>query len=254
MLEVTILKTQHLGEQEARKLLPYVQSSDAFGIEFSENSIETAREIEESWDTILGKGISRSKFLGRLGSSFQTLKGGEYLAKALDYVFRNRVALYLSERWADPNETKELARLYSLGVSQFESGLRSIHDGNISEGLKVFYEGEKNKIASLIKRDRNIAENLLTAEANLRGHYTLLRDVDPIRLGIQIGANHHPERYVSMPVKVVRLDEHLIPVKKLINQTSDLIYDGASLDEVAPLILEFAKQTKGLRVLHLSNL
>lgn len=49
MLNITILNTTHIGEQEAKKLLPYVKSCDAFSGENAGASGDDAQRFESQW-------------------------------------------------------------------------------------------------------------------------------------------------------------------------------------------------------------
>lgn len=243
MLEVTILKTNHAGVEEARKLLPYVQGSDAFGLELEATTKDRAKVFEESWARVLKSDISRTGFLRQLDSisncpipSFK-----DYLDKAFDYMFRSRTPLYYAERWNNEDDASKPIRMRILGFEQYMLGLEMINHGKEIEGIQKCYDGAKMQVVSAIERDKNIAENLETAEESLREIYPTLRDVDPIRLGIQIGRSHQPERYSKLPFRIIRLDADFKQADKIIKKIDELIYDGASCEEVAPLFLEMLK-------------
>src|SRR3989344_5312969 len=63
MLEITILKTHHRGEEEARKLLPYIQCCDVFGIESPLCTQQKAEEKEKEWTKILQQDMSTDEFI-----------------------------------------------------------------------------------------------------------------------------------------------------------------------------------------------
>jgi len=243
MLEVTILKTEHAGVEEARKLLPYIQSSDAFGLELEATTKDGAKGFEGSWVRMLKSDVSRTKFLRRLDSisncpipSFK-----DYMDKAFGYMFRSRTPLYYAERWNNEDDASKPIRMRILGLEQYRLGLEMINHGKEIEGIQKCYDGAKMQIDSTIERDKNIAENIITAESSLRETYPSLRETDPIKLGIQIGRSHQPEKYSKVPFKIIRLDAVSTSKNQIAQIINKLIYDGASLEELTPLFLEFAK-------------
>jgi hypothetical protein len=63
MLDVTVLKVEHQGVSEARKLIPYIEGCDIISPEGMAITREFAEKCENSWENLLDSGISRSRFL-----------------------------------------------------------------------------------------------------------------------------------------------------------------------------------------------
>ena len=101
MIELTLLKVTHSGEQEARKLIPYIQDCDVFGIEGAICTEREASENERVWQRLLGTDISRSRLQEMPYVSILDEKRRVYTAKVIDYLFRNKRLLWSTERFTE---------------------------------------------------------------------------------------------------------------------------------------------------------
>src|SRR3989344_6458269 len=103
MLKVTLYKTRHYGENEAKKLLAPIRASDAFSIEDAHSTEDYAREAEKEWLAAISSDMSRSEFLRRLTPAAGGMSPGAiaYAAKLNDYCFRNKTPRYYFERIPD---------------------------------------------------------------------------------------------------------------------------------------------------------
>jgi len=212
MLDITILKTKHSGESEARKILPYVQSSDAFSLEIF-NPIMTEDKLtfkEEEWAELIGSGTSRSKFsasLDNMFTSFGDPEGPAYLRKVFDYLFRNKTPLYHAERWKEYQQIKEIYDFWISGNEIISRGLELLNDGDFELGSRLYFRGGELHSRHRVMRDKNVAQNLPKAEEFLRSAYPKLASKDKIALCVQVGASHKPELYIPQETKVINLVE-----------------------------------------------
>jgi len=196
MLEITILKTHHRGEEEARKLLPYIQCCDVFGIESPLCTQQKAEEKEKEWTKILQQDMSTDEFIRAFDKTSKGKKDTKaeeqkylYLRKTYEQLFVERKPLWHSERWIIP-------------PSSSQSTIR--------------------QKAELIRaRDRQIAENLASAEQILRKTYERLQEKPVINLTLTVGALHTPESYLpnytSTPILLYTQREKVTNVKWMYN-------------------------------------
>ena len=172
MLEVVILKTFHGGrikaeaEQNARKLLPYIQSCDVFSIEAAFMTREEAEAEEHGWATLISLDVSRARIMEALEHFYQKeIRMGishsdmRYHTKLEEYLLRQKKLLYYTERWEDLNERDRLKKLSEETDSKFCGGLALISQDKIEDGLALLYDGIQLQITSSRPRDRHIAHN-----------------------------------------------------------------------------------------------
>lgn len=244
MLETTVLSVFHWGEREPRKLLPYIQSSDAFSVEWAGCTERTAAFFESKWAYVLGNSgnITRSAFLKafdkHLNDPREPLAYRQYKRAVFDYLFRNRIAACFSERWEKEEDGKEVVDMYKSGDSRAKQGLALLNQGE-AEGLQMSYEGWKTMLDSASRRDANIAQNLKRMEALLKDAYPHLRKKEVIRLAMMIGYSHRVERYADVicPESLVDMSD---PLTQLISRMDELTYGGAPLHEAEPVLRELA--------------
>ncbi len=243
MLDVTIYKTTHIGEQEARKLIDPIGQSNAFAIEAT-CTADCALLMEADWSKLLESGMSRTRFLQKLDvilsqeNSYPLIK--EYLTKLHDYLFRNKCPIYYTERFGSPEDVQNLHELAVGGNKIFYNGIELIVQGCRDTGIQTSYDGARMQAEAVREKDRNIARNLETAEEVLRRTYPKLAQKGPIKLGIQIGRIHRPEEYCSFPVTVESMVGELSPRYLLLDRIDNMAIDGAPIYEMAPLFMEFA--------------
>lgn len=251
MLEVTILKVAHgntpstSGEQEARKLIPFVQECNIFGMEFSYMTEKDARAIEMFWTGLLG--ISRScaneeiaAWQSRAENGGRFPDGG-YIAAEFDHLHCNGVPLFIPERWPYGTDVRETCKQYLRGISLYEEGIHSLSSGNAKGGIRLAYEGVVLCVRSNERRDAHMAEVIRSAEENIRSFYPDLSE-DPLKYCVALGAAHRVEDLLERdPLVVSLLPKSMNPVFELVNK----VRDGASCEEVAQLISYIAHQESG---------
>src|SRR3989338_3591492 len=152
MLDITILKTAHGGddcrhaELRARKLIPYIEHCDVFSIESALVTEQTARDIERVWAGVLKSKITRQKF--HEGAQYfvkqernPTIRA--YTTKAYEYVFRNKRALYCSERCPDDAKADLILGLWTSGTKMLVDGLNRVTSGD-ERGYELCYQGSRH--------------------------------------------------------------------------------------------------------------
>lgn len=243
MLEVTVLKTVHMGKNEAEKLAPHVKECDAFSLEMAHMTESEAKNIERSWAGLLKTNMDLTTFLRLLKNRSDRLEYPnqafrEYYDKVNEYLFTEKKPIFYTERWKTIDASKEIAE-YQRAHELIGQGMVRLYN-NVEDGLKMYYEGEKIRMDGARIRDQNIAQNILRAEQILRETFQIPGRKNPLKLAIQIGAGHQPEKYISAPVKIVDLTT-TSEKGKLMRSISNLLYNETPIEEVAPLLREAAK-------------
>ncbi len=242
MLHATILKTHHQFESEARKLVDYVRSAHAFSYESSGTTVQGAFEIEKKWKSILDASHSRSRFkreiLPTFGANLDASQKA-YVHTLLEYLHRNETPVYIAERFSI-EESKRENELYTKGLWMQANGYSLIEAGHRQAGIEKVYGGLVKEVQRQCLIDKNIANNLNSAEEVIRARYGIV--ADPLSLFIQIGAVHSPEDYVdsqngSLQVSVLSLADHLRGTNKSKVEMSNVIRNGASLFEMEKFIV-----------------
>ncbi|MBI4451127.1 hypothetical protein HY642_04070 [Candidatus Woesearchaeota archaeon] len=237
MIEIKLLKVDHSGEEEARKLLPYIQSCDVFGPEVAFQAAETAAHTERLWERILQSGCS----LTRLKKEFMPVQAytsagsaGEYLRKLREYTFRNKVRLWHPERFAEP----QLSGSERLEIRTAAEGNAISHamEGNLEDYLRAAYDILEMEGCEVDMRDKHIAAQFGSAEQSIRRRYPDLAAKEPLRYSVMLGALHSPEAYATMDIAVVLLTE-LTPADLLRQRLRKQCSGGAEVGSVAADIL-----------------
>ena len=245
MLEITLLKVNHFGERQARKLLPYIMDCDAFSQEAFGLTEDSATENEKNWRDLIESEISRSRVVSTFcPGEDKHPRVLEYLMKVSDYLFRQKRPQFYTERWRNSGELMKMRRLAEEGSFVEDRGLTKISQGDYEEGISLFYEGVKKIMASSRMRDKNIAGNLGTAEGILRANYPRFADKNKIKLTLELGSFHRPEKYTSLPIKVVYLHDSgsYNDMLKLQEASTRLIRRGISLSRLTPLLRKRLEQ------------
>jgi hypothetical protein len=208
MLEATLLKVRHSIKawdtymEEARKLLPYIKGCDAFAPETRLASTTLAQSQIKNWKRIL-----RGSRTGLFKSIDYVARGSEeedYVAKILDYMFRDRKPLIYLERWPEKDST-ELKRQQSEYDSYSIDAQENLLNGNISRFLTLSTKSFQILVDLIKARDEHIGANVSLAESMLREEYPHLAPQEPMRLSFCLGMLHRPDRYVKIPITVVDL-------------------------------------------------
>lgn len=231
MLKIKILKTIHKGEDEARKLLPFISDCHVFGPEVAGMTEQLLIGFEQEWLRLLNSGMSRSQFnRGMKATSLSNdpdiedicASGGliPYGRKLDDYLYRAKMPKWHCERLT-PDEAETVLQQIKLDAQlQREKG-RMLLLGDVDGYLKAASQYLKNLQDHVDLRDKAIARCLETAEVPLRSLVKTYRESTkmtsfsedrPLIYVVQIGARHSPEKYVtsngSLNIQIVDLSEN----------------------------------------------
>ena len=252
MIEITILKTRHGTLEDAKKLLPWITKSDAWGVEAFGFAGENAEKEEDSFHEWYNH--SRSQFLEMARDVYKkSLCGmGEYNIKLWDYLFRNKKPIYILERLPSSvtkNLKKNMVEYLILGdIAQNKLKERKIED--FLENLRLSLVGFES-MRDL--RDIEIGKNLDNAEEYLRRKHPFLRELKTINLSVSVGAMHHPENFMKSPCMVEQMAEYSIPNEVMLGihekymQTGnipnrDVLAYGIALAQISGRFEDFSRE------------
>jgi hypothetical protein len=206
MLELTIIKERHETEGEAKKLLPYIEKCDIYGIENANCSISDAIDMETQWRDRSLKRASRTEFMNVRQSVYRGASKdfALYGLKRDDYLFRMQKPLWIAERFAD-NESVTLKEKMAESFLAADLTLGFLEAKKIEEFSSLFLEEVVTMFENMQIRDRNIAKNIEGAEKYVREFWPSLASVEKIKLVLGIGAMHAPEDFLARPYNVVDL-------------------------------------------------
>jgi hypothetical protein len=200
-LDITLLKVRHEGKEEARKLFPYIDNCDVFCPEATLCSASWVETYEQEWLCQIMHIIPYTppKFSDDFGS-------GEYIAEWYPYLYSKAKPVYLLERWNISYEASNALQLENHQLHERWKKVKIIDESNIQEWEEYIMRFEK--ITRM--RDEHIGMQLNLAEQNLRRKHGFLREKKTISLCAYVGAAHCPEKYTSLPVKIVELTEPVV--------------------------------------------
>ena len=139
MLNTTILKTHHYGIGEARKLLPYIQSSDVYSPENSSCTEIEASHLERVWETAISSGWTFAKFIKRNGlnfpSSLEPTKA--YARLQFEYLFQSKSIIWFVERFSE-KESKILNTLDGEGERMRTESCTHLTEGKVDQFLNSY--------------------------------------------------------------------------------------------------------------------
>lgn len=255
MLKITKLEVVHLGEEEARKLLPFIKNADVYSPESALATEEKDRVGELGWKKILESKMSRTKFsklrpviegnnkyVEKWNNKYVEKGNNKYAEKELDYLFVNKIPIWFLER----GNSERVKILNDLTVASEEGAhiaAKDLIQGNITGYVTHFFNSLKLQARYTEIRDRDIALNLESAEANIREFYPQIADREPLKLTFNLGALHKPERYTSLPIEIRSLIGGADPI--IIEGTAVLkdISDGKSLEVMRKAILRLGLES-----------
>ncbi len=203
MLDITLLKVEHKGELEAKKLLPYIEKCDVFAPEAAGEIAVRAMHLEKTWYGQLNLSRSRvAPILAKNYSSHPPLMA-DYNIKRDDYLFRNKKPLYYLEKWP---EGSSLNDRFAFHHSLMGAALDRLSRRDITSFLNTSSQAIE-VLANLVKlRDRHIAENITNAEHHIRTVYPRLTK-STLSLVAEIGLAHNPQIYTTLPLSIIDLSE-----------------------------------------------
>lgn len=204
MLEIIVLKTSHSTEEEARKLTPYIQNCSVFSPENADTTDEEADKVEAHWNYMLTNKISRSKLRKICSEVFDNTPFPAYAIKMYDTIYRNEKPILFLERY-NIEQARQQKRNFYQGKTLMNNGIDLFLSGKTKEGMDTFISSIRLRISEGQKRDEHIAKNFSMVEELVKKKYASLCSHNPLRLVVQIGSCHYPERFSTLPIQVIDL-------------------------------------------------
>ena len=209
MLEVTILKGEHGTEEDAQKLLPYIKKCDVYAPECAFLTRGEAEIEEQVFEQLLSLNLNRNKLYELLEQSQTNVHHyynyPKFGIKEREYLYQERKRLWHVERFL-PEEAENGMATHNTGAVILIEAARKFLEGNIEEYLKKF----RNHLLLLEQiceqRDIHIAQNLASAEENIRKRYPQLAEKESISLCVALGADHRVEKLYPTAVPIYLLD------------------------------------------------
>lgn len=200
MLKIRRLKVYHMGEQEARKLLPHIKETDVYSPETA-NDVETALlDWETKWKDILASDMSRTKFNQIMGYGPMDPRMMAWAKAQNDYLFVGKVPIWSLER-STPDESKKITELKSAADDRLRQGLLNLFSGNPQQYLQQSYDSLVLQVQYTDARDKVIGKTLQDAESRIRSFWPQIAKREPLRLTMVLGAVHTPEKYTEHTIE-----------------------------------------------------
>ena len=219
MLEITILKVEHQGTEEARKLLPYIQECDVFGPESAFLLEAEAAYDEKNWRDTIKADISRTQFLKFCSDMIEKTERNPgikaYKLKTYDYLFSEKKSIWHPERYYEDERNSILAskeESRKLDTLSFKSLWEDKKDDFFDYTWKSF----AIQFAQTTQRDQHIAKQLAFAETHIKNLYPQLAEKEKLKYSLFVGLAHEPEKHMDIPVNAIDLSTSLmIPLKRM---------------------------------------
>jgi len=231
MLEITILKVVHAGEEEAKKLLPYIKDCHVYALEAAGSTENNAQFAEKSWENTLKAGVSRSKIKEKyeLAKDIGDVEIKKYGLKELDYLARQGRKLYFVERFT-PEESTVVWQLRAEADTYWDNAQQQF----LLQNFAGYYSNLRKNLCTELEidllRDQEIAKNMASAENRIRTRYPEFSAENPLMLAVRIGARHSPEKYlrtspelkIIIPPELVKENDGSLIVTRKIYQLDTL--------------------------------
>ena len=238
MLNANILKVRHAGFDQAKKLELYIEKCDVFSIEAAGAGENEVRKAEDLYELAL-KGEPLKPFSDYVGLTEGGRIRAEYNATQMAYLLNHKKPIWLVERLTD-EEFGSLVPLETDDGKFLSRYLYSIDDGDIEEVVANYLKHLDIGRQKADVRDKNIARNLETAEEKIKTRYHHLRDRSVIDLGICIGAEHRPEKYLRNGLPIIANPIDLRGQPESISEILEHAYsENDSLERLRYLVLAF---------------
>ncbi len=208
MLEITLLKVTHAGQENAEKLVPYIERCHAFAPEASGLEKERAVTLEDRWEKTLRQEIEYAQTEQHFASLINSEEIEAFRVRELELLYEHKKPLFFLERYSQEdlpifNLAHQAENIYDLFA------VRALQAGDAD----IFLDFTKKKWEVIEQmadaRDKHIAENLSSAEKAIRARYSSLRDYETIRLLMCLGRGHAPEQYVKADASLVLITEEI---------------------------------------------
>ena len=245
MITYTILKTCHCREDNARKLWPHIRACSVYAPELGFLTLGNSRKLERGWQNMLQSKLSVEQVYGELEPTSRTNETEIFQLMVYKELYRQKKPIIFLERWWDPKRAEELLTAANNALNLCDEGLIQILKGNELQGLKTYVTGERINIELTDLRDERIARNLENVEDLVQDVYPSLKD-KPLKLCVEIGATHHPEKHTDLPIETVDCLTHdADPIRIGVQQIIELVREPTvDTDRLMPLLKELAKRTR----------
>lgn len=236
MLEIKILKVTHEGAAEAQKLVPFIQECDVFCPEKPACIEEIARKEEIFWQKIFEMNRFNFAMCAKEVHGHLPKLEQDYIITQDMTIFDSKKPILFLERFSKSEsmqicEGKEKAdKLYEQAKVLFRGG---------KDFLSIYQEALERYRNLYIKRDEEVARNINRAENLIREFYSHLKDINPIKMTLSMGALHNPEKYLATPYTVVDLSICGRGVRQLIFEKRE---QGIPYEKMRGLIMQSAEE------------
>lgn len=243
MLEVTLIKIEHSGLANAKLLLPHILKCNVYGGELAHTTRKIAEKREDAHETRLKSSRAKNTALWEKEKPtiWRTRNCIAYLQKENDYLFRNRIPLWHTERYegADIDRIKEFQdTLQQLSIQ--EGAYYQI--GDVDACIDTLWTLHKVLERCTLFRDRHIAATLSTAEEDIRERYPALADLETIKYVITLGNGHALEHVTDFPIRVIELGS---PIYGITLEVHESLRAGKTRDESRELLEQYAHMKHG---------
>ncbi|HLD79916.1 MAG TPA: hypothetical protein VJA18_05125 [Candidatus Nanoarchaeia archaeon] len=234
MLEITLLKTTHHGMGQVKKLLSYISKANVYSAEGAFLTEESAEALERRWERLLSSGNSQSKSIELVREKSEKLSKEvkDYESLEREYLLRNNVLLWLTERFSDRDSAKLKEGIEEEDVYR-RAALTALSEGDVTGFLN--YQWENFQVSKKLDetRDREIARNIDRAEEQLRERYPSLSWDKKMHFVVNIGAIHSPEKYTNKLANVYDISGNWHPYDRVYQA----VLEGKQLEEVKTSML-----------------
>jgi len=235
MITYTILKTHHSGEQNARKLWPHIRACSVYAPESAFSTLENARRTERGWKNFLQSNLSIKQVRRILERTYGTDEGDIFSVMRDERLYREKKPIIHLESF-DPRTAEEHQTADDKAEALCHEGLMQIFKGYELQGLDTYVTGERIMNNVIDQRDGHIARNLEKIEDLVQDVYPSLKDT-PIKLCVEIGSAHNPEKYTNLPIETVDLTDKADHICMIGPQIRELVREPiVDTDRLMPLL------------------
>jgi len=207
MLDVTLLKVFHRGEDNARRMLPYVSGCDVYSIEASCCSEQMATTLEKEWKNERLK-LSRTQFLKLMERDMNSVQRNEeakrFGLKLRDYVFRAGKPIVMVERFST-EESRKLLAYMTMALTRIANATALLAEEKLDSFIVEMRKGVAVLAFVSKARDRHIGATISGIESKIRADHPELAGKDTIQLTMSLGGVHEPEKHCTIPIRVIDL-------------------------------------------------
>ena len=244
MLNVTIVKNRHAGEEDARALEARIKKCDVLAFEQGYGTEDHAKTVELWFEHVRKRQVGQKELLTALNPD-----DDPYTRQLLRGVMRSGKPVWLVERFTSDERTRlkgerrEKGNRYHEEVDkvlvEFKRDFRNFDPG-IAACRTYLYELARWEQRHKIFRDEHIARNIDRAEDAIRERYPSFHRVKNLKFAVIIGRIHRPEDYVTNPdVRVSVVDDTIVEEVTHLEDVPPFFlrkhYEGGNEEELLPL-------------------